>query len=845
MTTTNNQLPVDKQPLGDICIPLFVPDDPEWLWYVIKCLSFPTAKRFWVKDEAVDIEAVRKEWENRVYIPFVNRALAGETCPEVAQGDCVEYNARAGFITWFPINPFYDSSIPSGYVQPPFFLWQNILPNIIPDFIEEFAVDALGFTGYENNDVLTALWAFPFFMNWFNEFSGGFPRFTVQVQGQGSVELHLLNVPLGGRCLITVDVEFNPLDIINGLVNEGFNMVELNKDVFAAPPELESVHIVEIELPDNAQHTIHVTFLPTVNDSFDFINFGGGLRKVVLCGVTPIGETEMDCIDVLDCIEQDPLSAIALRRNSNLGLPGGVWTNITWDEVPVTGEVYNSGGAWLPDPTNIIIQHRHLEATKAHLSASAHLTSATASNKGIRILNEAGVTLAAEVVDGTNLILNCSCDYEFQVGEHVTVQLFSATAGTALISAMPIRFSCHALGERGLTGAQGNAGVPGGTGATGTVPPELEYLFFENIITNTNIFLENLEDMYTDSPQDIDAAIPTLAPDDTQDIALCKALSAWVFTYVEAKKARIRGASFLNQVWGAMTDVMHDAYTLISGVIGWNPLEGVFGCVVDNETALAALLDADAVNQVICCLWGELMDIALLTTSLEGAINACENSLAGTAHDIICMLQSDLNLQHTLNFYYLYGKALTDDVITACACGGYSYIEYDFTISDWGFVGINAVYVAGVGWEGVEVDPDGDNISRHNALIRKSYAGALPKAVAAGYVMDAVTDCGLSNQSIDYYLDDVNIQGMGIGGVSQGNDQHRTFANSTHVTVGKVLDALEFRLSGSKCNGEPALMRWKKVRLWLDQTSQLTGTPSENAPLGTVPNGTTDMIWWE
>lgn len=845
MTTTNNSLPVNKQPLGDICIPLFVPDDPEWLWYVIKCLSFPTAKRFWVKGEAVDIETVRREWEARVFLPFVNRAMEGITCPETSEGDCIEYSARAGFVTWQPINPFYDETIPEGYVQPPFFLWQNILPSIIPDFIEEHAVNALGFTGYEDNDVLTALWAFPFFMNWFNEFAGGFPRFTVKVQGQGSVELHLLNVPLGGRCLITVDIELNPLDIINGITSGGFNMIELNKDVFAAPPELETVHIVEIDLTDDIEHTIYVTFLPTVNDSLDFINFGGGLRKIVLCGVTPIEESgAMDCIDVLDCIDNGDNESIASYAVANQALAAGVWTPL---ELP-----FNDGHlpfGWLQGQFSTSNNDSRFhwngdDPIKVHITGNAEMASATGHIKQVAIVvNGITVAISRSAVVGIAQ-LSVSSDIYLHSGAYFEIQVLSVTAGNTVASNVIPRMTAHRIDRTGATGAQGNAGIPGNEGAQGTVPPELEYLFFENIITNTNIFLDDLEDMYTDSPQDINMNIPVIAPDDTEDIALCKALSAWVFLYVEAKKARLRGASFLNQVWDAMTDTMRDAYTLISGVIGWNPLESLFGCFVDNETALNALLDTDAINQVICCLWGELMDIALLTTSLEGAINACEASLVGTAHDLICMLQSDLNLQHTLNFYYLYGKALEDAVITPCACGGYSYIEYDFTVSDNGFTVAGGTYIPGTGFEGTPFDPGSGN-SRSDITITKEFAGALPKEVAAGYVIDTYSDCGITGQTIKFFFDEAEIQGMGIGSVGVGDNQHRTYANSTHVTEGKVVDKMTVRINAARCDGNDALARIKKVRIWLDQTSQLTGTPSENAPLGTPPDGTTDMMWWQ
>jgi hypothetical protein len=845
VTTTNNQLPVDKQPLGDICIPLFVPDDPEWLWYVIKCLSFPTAKRFWVKDDAVDIEAVRKEWENRIYLPFVNRALAGETCPEAAQGDCVEYSARAGFITWQPINPFYDSSIPTGYLQPPFFLWQNILPNIIPDFIEDFAVDALGFAGYEDNDVLTALWCFPFFSNWFNEFAGGFPRFTVQVQGEGSIELHLLNVPLGGRCLITVDVEFNPLDIINGLVNDGFNMLELNKDVFAAPPELETVHIVEIELTDDVEHIIHVTFLPTVNDSFDFINFGGGLRKVVLCGVIPIEETTMDCIDVLDCIDFGDNDSLRLTRAGVLNTVAGVWSNIAFDNT-ITSSWNWQTGQLVRDPLDTHkIVWKGTETSKFHVSAGVGMSSPTVTNYWLRLIDGSGNVLAISSENsGMFSQLNIDTDVELSLNEYVYLQVRTSHAASINFTEINPYIAAHNITKKGATGAQGVPGIPGDEGAQGTVPPEIEYLFVEQIFENTSQFLADLEAQYTNSPQDIAPNIPANEPIDTEEDALCRAIAAWLRLYAEAKKARLRGLSLLHQVWDALTDAMSDIYTTIVNVIGWNPLPNLFGCAIDNQTAIDLLSNEVAINELVCCLYGEMKDVILLTTTLEGAINACA-SLTGESGDIACMVQNDLNLQHTLNFYYLYGRALNNDLQSVCPCANQSYIEYDFTVSDWGFTSTNAVWTNGVGWVGNVVEnPAG--VFRAQCSIEKVFAGNLPVGWAGGMVFDAIADCGIREQLWAISLAGTGVGGGQIGFVSTGDNQHRVWTRNSASPYQPVqFDKVIFHLNPVCCSCPDGKGIIKRVRIWLDGSSPVGGIPTNTYPVGLGPNGSANHDWWQ
>lgn len=845
MTTTDNPLPANLQPQGDICIPLFVPDNQEWLWYVIKCLSFPTAKRFWKKERWEDVEIMRREWDARVYQPFLEKAMQGITCPETGEGDCIEYNGRAGFISWFPINPFYDSSIPSGYVQPPFFLWQNILPSWIPDFIEDFAVDQLGFTGYEDNDVLTMLWCFPFFMNWFNEFSGGFPRFTVKVQGEGSVELHLLNVPLGGRCLITVDVEFNPLDIINGLVSGGFNMAELNKDVFAAPPELETVHIVEIPLTDDIEHTIHVTFIPTVNARYDFINFGGGLRKVVLCGVIPIEETTMDCIDILDCIDIGDNDTARYIRTSALGLAGGVWTFLGL-QIGATAHEWESPKYALVEGEIHRIEWLGEEVSKHHVSANVRLASGTASTHGIRIVHEDGTILAQQFEIATTVSsLNIDTDVQLAQNEYVYVQVFTGTAGSVSFTDVKPTVAIHRIDKTGATGAQGNPGIPGNEGSQGTVPPIIEYLFVEQIFENTQEWLDDLETQYTDSPQDIDPDIPIIAPDDIEAEALCKALAAWMRLYVEAKKARLRGLSLLHQVWEALTDAMGDIYYEVVNIIGWNPLPNLFGCSIDNQTAIAVLDDEVAINQYVCCLWSELKDIALLTTSLEGAVNACAASLAGNAGDIACMVQGDLNLEHTLNFYYLYGRALSLDLASICPCATQSYIEYDFTVSDWGFTSINGTWVNGVGWVGTVTEPSSGNY-RARITITKEFLGALPIGWAGGMVFDALANCGIQGQLWEIQKDGLSV-GLGqIGNVTNGDNQHRVWTRSTSTPYQPVaFDTLIYDVNPACCGCGTGKGIITKARVWLDGGSPVQGIETETYPQGLPPNGSSSLDWWQ
>jgi hypothetical protein len=100
----------------------------------------------------------------------------------------------------------------------------------------------------------------------------------VSIVGSGTVELHLLAIPLGGNALITTDD--NPLSA---------QTVDLNLATLAIPPETDVERIHEVTFATSGAHHIDVTYLPGLSPELIPISYGGGLRSVVLCGVDIAG----------------------------------------------------------------------------------------------------------------------------------------------------------------------------------------------------------------------------------------------------------------------------------------------------------------------------------------------------------------------------------------------------------------------------------------------------------------------------------------------------------------------------------------------------------------------------
>lgn len=174
--------------------------------------------------------------------------------PSTGEG-CRDYSTSSPQFIYAPADPHSSpSDVPEGYVLPPF--------RVAAQGLEEFA-------GLRAGDVYTTIAQAPF-----NALASGYPRVKVDVPaGTRQVEIHLLSIPAGGYALLVWDDDLLTTEVI-----------DLNKDIISIPPETFGEPIIEKEFLDNKAHYAWITFLPRLNDEGLIITFGGGIRKVVLCG---------------------------------------------------------------------------------------------------------------------------------------------------------------------------------------------------------------------------------------------------------------------------------------------------------------------------------------------------------------------------------------------------------------------------------------------------------------------------------------------------------------------------------------------------------------------------------
>lgn len=230
----------------------------KWASHVDGVLDRLLYRDAWV---GTDSEVDRAIGEIRLLLASIG---AGGTLKE----RCAEYPASNLRIAYEPNDPFLTPDYtPPTYTLPPWYTNPAIpLPGVLPG---DAMVNFLGIPGVAdlpNIDIPGLL-------------AAGFPRFRVSgIEGDKTVELHFVTVPQGGNAIITVDGGIVPVSV-----------VELGADLTAIPaPETPGATVEEITVTGTGMHYIDVTFVPILDNEAGLpIFFGGGLRKVVICGLSP------------------------------------------------------------------------------------------------------------------------------------------------------------------------------------------------------------------------------------------------------------------------------------------------------------------------------------------------------------------------------------------------------------------------------------------------------------------------------------------------------------------------------------------------------------------------------
>lgn len=298
MTQTGNPPAWDAYPIlepqGDIFIPLCTTQSR--LEAMLEALNSYWSGHRMNKEHEIDLIAALQFIDDPLQSPCVQELIAD--CDIV----CRKYKTPSFTLTYAPNDPYQTPNLsPEPYNHPPWYAWQGEVQGVdLPEWLTEVG------TGAKIGDVFVLPYAVPdVFDDLINIIPDplaiaalleqGFPRFRFHFLNAGTVELHLLKIPFGGLAIITADddplsykiVSLSTVNLGSILDWEGVITTVLGS-LGSEGFQLVDSHIVEMEVDGTGSHHIDVTFIPYGDLDGDF-GFGGGLRKIELCGESAEG----------------------------------------------------------------------------------------------------------------------------------------------------------------------------------------------------------------------------------------------------------------------------------------------------------------------------------------------------------------------------------------------------------------------------------------------------------------------------------------------------------------------------------------------------------------------------
>lgn len=262
--------PVDGYDL--ICVQLLIPDAPEYRRAFVGAVT--ELGNYWNWDRSgskIEQPAMRaaKYWRSILEPQLAETGFFGgcDDCPDCPKG-CTVIPLNDSRIEWLPNDPFRTPDlVPDGYHFPPWYVANN-----------------LNLVGLSPGDVGTDFARITSIAGWATQYP--IPRFRLTVQGAGVVRIQFVNVLQGGLALIQVDADLLQIQY-----------VDTNKDQISVPPESASQNGIELKFVSDVEHIIDVSMFPRVDDAVIPVGFGGGIRKIELCGF------DQPCADCPECPE--------------------------------------------------------------------------------------------------------------------------------------------------------------------------------------------------------------------------------------------------------------------------------------------------------------------------------------------------------------------------------------------------------------------------------------------------------------------------------------------------------------------------------------------------------------
>lgn len=290
------------------CVRLMLPDSTQWRAAVAGAVGRLTYGRMW--DERSGSIADVQTISRLIFDQFVNSGPCDD-CGADDPGECRTYIPNSAAFTYWPNHPTYQPNLSTPY---PFGIYTSQWSN---DFgLLSWLSELLG--GGSASDVWCGF-AEPYDPSDPGELvEAGQPTATFWFNGEGTVEVHYLQIPLGGYAQIQIDN--NPFST---------RYISMSLDWLTAIEggiNLAQEAIEEFTVTGPGPHNIEIRLFAIVTESFPFVGWGGGLRSVVLCGEDMTGVIPVPELRVTDC-------------RLEIRYPGGEWQEIPGDYDLCAGDV--------------------------------------------------------------------------------------------------------------------------------------------------------------------------------------------------------------------------------------------------------------------------------------------------------------------------------------------------------------------------------------------------------------------------------------------------------------------------------------------------------------------------
>lgn len=258
-----------------LCVKVYIPNIPAHRQAFIGAVYNLTRWYAWEFDEAHTGREIATVWKG-VFEEMLENFYNG--CPEDEDcSKCRDYLPEHPLIKYYPNDPFRTPDYtPPGYELPPWYTNPGVpLPGVIPT---DAMVNLLSLAEIP----IAAL-------------AEGMPRFEMTVTGRGELELEMVKIPQGGYLLL---YSTNPerTRLINMQSVSVIDAVSLGAllAILGIPGDYDIIEseVVELKFDNPGEHYVLGTFIPAIGGEV-LLGFGGGLRRVTLCGLSIPGEDAM------------------------------------------------------------------------------------------------------------------------------------------------------------------------------------------------------------------------------------------------------------------------------------------------------------------------------------------------------------------------------------------------------------------------------------------------------------------------------------------------------------------------------------------------------------------------